>query len=95
MKTVNEQRALVEAEIRKLEQMGGTFTGKAKLFRDSTFQRFPVILLLLSTFGVVAVLYGFEKVIDQIDFMANNPLFILGIGIGTLALTGSLYKKLT
>ena len=74
--------------------MGGTLGGQAKRLRDSTFTRFPIVFIFLSTFGLVSTLYGFEKVIDQITLFENNPLLILLTGILTLAVTGSLFKKL-
>jgi hypothetical protein len=94
MNKISEQREKVEAEIKKLEAMGGSLSGKAKHIRDSAFKRFPVIFVLLSTFGLVATLYGFEKIIDQTNFFANNPTTILLVGLFTLAFTGTLYKKL-
>ena len=72
MSTIKEQREKVEAELHKLEAMGGSLTGRAKQARDNAFTRFPVIFVLLSTFGLVATLYGFEKVIDQISFLMNT-----------------------
>lgn len=94
MNKIVEQKAKVEAEIRKLEEMGGSFSGRAKQFRDSTFSRFPAVFLLLSSFGLVATFYGFEKVIDRIDILVHNPHLLLGLGIATLLLTGTLYNKL-
>ena len=95
MKSVSDQRAKVEAEIKKLEAMGGSVTGRFTHLRDSAFARFPVVFVLLSSFGVVATLYGFEKVIDQIEFLNKNPLTLLLAGIFVLIVTGSLYKKLS
>lgn len=94
MDSLQEQQKLVEAEIKKLEAMGGSFTGRARKLRDSTFSRFPLLFTMLSTFGLVATLYGFEKVIDEIDFFADKPWAVLGVGLITLLLTGALYKKL-
>ena len=94
MHSVHEQRERVEAEMRKLEQMGGTVTHQARRFRDSTFSRFPILFVFLSTFGLVSTLYGFEKVIDQIGFFEENPIMVLVTGVITLAITGSLFKKL-
>lgn len=94
MTSINDQKVKIEAEIQKLERMGGSMAGKAAKYRDSTFTRFPVIFVFLSTFGLVATLYGFEKVIDEIAFFANNPRAVLIAGIVTLAITGTLYKKL-
>ncbi|MCA9354696.1 MAG: hypothetical protein KC877_04215 [Candidatus Kaiserbacteria bacterium] len=94
MNKISEQAQRVEVEIKKLEAMGGSLTGKSKRLRDSVFARFPVLFVLLSTFGLVATLYGFEKAIDQVDYFAEHPIMVLIIGLGTLTLTGSLYKKL-
>ena len=95
MSNLHEQQRIIEEEIKKLEEMGGMFTGRAKLLRDSAATRFPGVFVFLSTFGLVATFYGFEKVIDQIDFFAANPSMVLLAGILILAITGSLYKKLS
>ncbi|MCA9360860.1 hypothetical protein KC730_03150, partial [Candidatus Kaiserbacteria bacterium] len=58
------------------------------------FARFPMIFVLLSSFGLVATFYGFEKVIDQIPYFNENPHMILMTGVVVLVLTGALYKKL-
>ena len=62
--------------------------------RDTAYQRFPLLFTMLATFGIVATFYGFEHLIDSVDFLANNPILLLGVGILTLVLTGQLYKKL-
>ncbi len=95
MSTIQEQKLRVETEISKLEEMGGSLTGKAKRMRDTAFTRFPVVFALLTTFGLVATFYGFEKVIDEIAFFSENPVTVLSAGLLVLALTGTLYKKLT
>ena len=95
MTNIKEQTQKVEAEMRKLEEMGGSLSGKAKRLRDSAFMRFPVIFVLLSTFGLVATFYGFEKLIDNTVYFAENPKMILIVGLFILAFTGTLYKKLS
>ena len=75
------------ADIRKIEQV-------LSKRRRAVFDRFPLLFTLLGTFGLVATLYGFEGVIDEIDLLANNKLLLLVVGISVLAITGSLYKKL-
>ncbi|TXG78176.1 hypothetical protein E6P97_00260 [Patescibacteria group bacterium] len=62
--------------------------------RDTAYQRFPLLFTMLATFGIVATFYGFEHLIDNINFLANNPILLLGVGLCTLILTGQLYKKL-
>ena len=95
MEKIKEQKLRIESEIKKFEAMGGTWKGRARNLRDSTFTRFPVVFVFLSTFGLVATLYGFEKVIDEIQFFSENPKMVLVAGILVLAFTGTLYKKLS
>lgn len=62
--------------------------------RQSTFKRFPRLFLMLSTFGFVLLLHGFEQTVSQIDLFQEQPFLILLIGIGLLFFTGTLYKKM-
>jgi len=81
--------------MKKIESAGLSFTGKMRSVRENAFTKFPLIFVLLSSFGLVATFYGFEKVIDQIPLFTNNPFMILVTGIGVLLFTGALYKKLS
>lgn len=72
------------------KKVGGTIDRHKK----SAFERFPLLFTGLGTFGVVATLYGFEGIIDNIDWLADKPWAILLVGIATLIFTGSLYDKL-
>jgi len=78
----------LEDEINKISET-------SRKFRDSTFARFPILFTLLTTVGVVATLYGFEKVIDRIDLFHRYPEILVVIGMTLLAVTGKLYKKLS
>lgn len=62
--------------------------------RVNAVQRFPLLFTLLGAFGLVATFYGFEGLIDQFEVLSNNPIILLIIGVLTLGLTGTLYKKL-
>lgn len=95
MGIIQEQGLKVEAEMKKLEEMGGSVSGKFKNFRNSAFTRFPMLFVLLTSFGLVATFYGFEKVIDQIPYFTENPHMILVTGVSILLFTGALYKKLS
>ena len=57
-------------------------------------QKYPPLFALAGTFGFVATLYGFEKLIDRVDLFVNNPWILLATGIGVLFVTGSFYNKL-
>ncbi len=56
--------------------------------------KFPLVFLLVATFGFVAVLYGFEKIIDKIQFFQDQPWWLLITGIIILIISGTTYKKL-
>lgn len=62
--------------------------------RETLAQRFPLTFALVGTFGFVSTLYGFEKLIDNVDLFVNNPWILLVIGIGTLSVTGLALRKL-
>lgn len=62
--------------------------------KESVFQRFPLLFTMLGAFGLVATFYGFERLIDRVDLLAENPFILLGVGVSILVITGSLYKKL-
>ena len=91
---VPEQREKVKAEIKKLESMGGSVSRRMLGIRDSAFTKYPLAFVLLTSFGLVATFYGFEKVIDNIPFFVENPYMILVTGIVVLILTGTLFKKI-
>jgi len=63
-------------------------------YQQSAIHKFPFVFLGLSTFGGVAVFYGFEKIIDRTPYLADKPLVILISGFIILILTGALYRKL-
>ncbi|MEK7471926.1 MAG: hypothetical protein AAB624_01630 [Patescibacteria group bacterium] len=57
-------------------------------------QRFPLWTTLTATFGVVAIFYGLEKLIDKVPLLSNNPWILLVVGVLTLIVTGTTYQKL-
>ncbi|HIA92108.1 TPA: hypothetical protein EYO12_03265 [Candidatus Saccharibacteria bacterium] len=79
-------KALLDTEKAVSEKIKGT--------KESAFDRFPIVFTLLGVFGLVATLYGFEGLIDKVDLFRDNPLILLGVGLGALILTGSLYDRL-
>jgi hypothetical protein len=57
-------------------------------------EKFPLSYALLATFGLVATITGFNKIIAGIDFLNNNPITLVVFGLGLLLITGAAYKKL-
>lgn len=88
-------KILKEEHLRNLEESKEVVNTHLKNYRDSAFKKFPLLFILLSTFGVVATLYGFEKVIDGIPLFSDNPFLVLFTGVFTLFITGTLFKKLS
>ncbi len=70
------------------------FIKKINQKRVTAEARFPLITALFATFGFVSLLSGFEKIIDSIDFLSNNPIVLFMVGLIILVLTGTVYKKL-
>lgn len=62
--------------------------------RESAAERFPLFFGLAATFGLVSILYGFEKLIDRIELFVNNPWILFVTGLLILIATGAAYKKL-
>ena len=85
-KVTKANQALIDKEKILINKVGQS--------REAAFNRFPLVFTLLGAFGLVATFYGFEGIIDNIDFLSGNPWVILATGIGVLFATGSLYKKL-
>lgn len=86
MSEAKDRVSFTEAEIR--------FIKKLDKQRMITEAKFPLLTGLAATFGFVAVLYGFEKIIDSIPLLANNPVALLVTGLAVLAVTGTVFKKL-
>lgn len=62
--------------------------------RSKVQAKYPLLFILLVTFGAVSTLQGFQRLIDRIALFNNNPWILLLAGLGTLLATGTLYKKL-
>jgi hypothetical protein len=63
-------------------------------FRKNVLKRFPILFLLMVTFGVTATITGMEQLLLKHGVLQENPTIILCLGIGALVFTGTLYKKL-
>ena len=62
--------------------------------QKTVFTRFPILFTLLVTFGVVITLLALERIVVEFTYIYERPFLMLGIGLGLLTLTGTLYKKL-
>lgn len=56
--------------------------------------KYPLLFILLATFGAVATFQGFNKIVNDIDIFANHPWIMFVAGLLILMGTGTLYQKL-
>jgi hypothetical protein len=82
---------VAEGGVRTIEE---TIDTVAAPVRGSLLKRFPVLFTLLVTFGVVMTFLGAEQLVMSVPILFNNPILTLIIGVTTLVITGTLYKKL-
>lgn len=90
MASIEEIKSREQVLVEKEKQLYARLTET----RNRATTRFPLLFALLATFGLVATYYGFEHIIDSIDFLSQNPILLLGFGVALLLATGSLYRKL-
>lgn len=62
--------------------------------RESFFKRFPTLFLLLTTAGATAVFLSLERIFLSVDLLDAQPWVLFVLGVGILAVTGRLAKKL-
>lgn len=62
--------------------------------RKRALARFPLVFILLGTFGVISIYYGLQKIFEKTPLVANNPIVAIIVGVIILLFTGTLYKKL-
>lgn len=81
--------------IRDLEEVTQRLHTLIESQGKSVFERYPLTFALLATFGIAAVVYGFQELIDTIPPFQAHPLLVLLVGLVILFFTGSLYKRLS
>jgi len=63
--------------------------------RQSILKRYPTLFGLLVTVGATTTFLGLEQIFLRVDLLATHPELLFLLGVGILALTGRLYKKLS
>jgi hypothetical protein len=86
VKRTHDHIPLTEVEERLLHKLSDS--------RIRAEQKFPLGFGLAASFGLVATFYGFEGLINKIDWLNNNPWAVLGVGVAILLVTGTAYRKL-
>jgi len=91
---VNSVTKIVDAAEDGVKTVEETVNNAAAPARRSLIKKFPILFTLLVTFGVSATFLGFEQIVLRTALFNNHPSLMLGLGVGILILTGTLYKKL-
>ncbi len=48
----------------------------------------------LAFFGFVSTWAGLYKIIQEVEFLNNNPIVLIILGLSILVITGAAYRKL-
>jgi hypothetical protein len=91
---VEKFRQLEQTVVKEVDGVAQTVEKTTVKFRKSVLERFPFLIISLSTFGLVAVLYSFEQMIAMVPVLDENPFYVFLLGVAALGITGQLYKKL-
>ncbi len=86
-------KALAEMES-SLRRAGGVIDSTVEPVRSTVLKRYPFLFALLVTLGVAASILGLERLLLQFSLFDEQPLILFLGGLGILAITGRLYKKL-
>jgi ElaB/YqjD/DUF883 family membrane-anchored ribosome-binding protein len=85
----------VDAVQHLLDEVSADVEKQIAPVRTSILKRFPTLFLLAVTFGFSLVIYSIEVILAQQGLVLDHPWLSLGIGIGILTITGTLYRKLS
>jgi hypothetical protein len=75
---------------RLTEELNRRMSGHSKF----ALKRYPLTFGIIALFGVIAVSEGAKGLLEEVVFLQNQPLYLFLIGILTLLILGSVYKKL-
>lgn len=88
MKNLENPEELLEQIERNLKKINDHNEKITKPF----IEKFPTLFAFVFTFSFVAILYGFELIMSRINFIQENPYFLIIVGVIFLFATGNLYK---
>jgi len=78
--------AEIDKRLRELNDKNHRFT-------QPIMQKYPLLFAFTVTFALVAILHGFELVVQRIPFIQQYPITLIVIGIILLFITGRLYTS--
>jgi len=84
---------VVEME-RIIHEKGTEFERTLVPIRKAVWKRHPLVFVCFVSFGVGATFTGIEQLLLSVPFLQMYPIVILGLGVLSLIVTGTVYKKL-
>ena len=80
--------------IEEVEKAIKDFNNVADKHARPVLRRYPLIFILLVTFGGAAIFDGLKFFLDEVSIFKEHPLILMLIGVVILLFTGKLYKVL-
>lgn len=84
----------VEGVDKVVDQAENSLNNRIDPVRNKLSKKFPGLYLMVATVGAIATFTGIEQLLLQNNILQEYPWLILLIGVTTLFLTGTLYKRL-
>lgn len=87
---------MIESDpLKEIENLTQEVHALAEEHGKHVFQKYPLTFGLLVAFGGAALLNGLKGMVEQIQFLNENPFYVFLGGAAILLFTGTLYKKLS
>ena len=80
--------------LQALEKTIHNIHDKAGKHTQPVLNRYPLLFAFLLVFSAAAILHGFDMWADKIPLFEGHPLYLVGVGVIALVLTGTLYRVL-
>lgn len=80
--------------LQKVEQIVKSVHDNTSKYTSPVLHKYPLLFAFLVIFSAVAIMNGFNTLVDNITYFNENPVVLILIGVTILALTGKLYKWL-
>lgn len=88
------EEKVTKKQFEKLTEREEKIMRMLKEEREIVQQKFPLPYAFLAFFGFVSTWAGMYKIIQQIEFLNNNPVILIILGLSILIITGAAYRKL-
>lgn len=77
-----------------LAEAGVKIDAAVQPVRQTVLKLYPLLFAILVSTGVAATILGLERILLEVSLFDEHPWLLFACGIGILAITGRIYKKL-